>query len=393
MNTPFFVGLGHYSRTGKDTFANYLIGHLESKLLIRKRPLAWKLKEITYNFYAWAGMMPPNTMRHQKGGRDRDVMLPALGMTPVEVWVAFGTKAVRNNVYDRTWLDYLLKSNHQERVIIIPDVRFPNEADAIKEAGGVLIKIVRPGYGPRKTIADRALVGYTGWDYVFGGEGTMFALKRYAEDFANYLTGQGPQPFQAASSRDRHLSVENIEPWEAHEDPPRPCSTSTATCSSPWTWRPQGGDPATTKSFRSPACRLDAELKPSTIPAALLHRDQTRLPGRAEPQAQFKHNIPMEQLLLHAPSQDRVKDLFVEWFESLDLPFKKSLVPMAHNWAFESSWLKEWLGVTLYDQIWFSLARDGMLLAIAINDRAAMRGEAIPFSHVSLAYSAVSSAS
>jgi DNA polymerase III epsilon subunit-like protein len=92
----------------------------------------------------------------------------------------------------------------------------------------------------------------------------------------------------------------------------------------------------------------------------------------------------MEELLLNAPEQDKVKDLFVEWFESLDLPFKKSLVPMAHNWAFESSWLKEWLGVTLFDDIWFSHARDGMLLAIAINDRAAMRGEPLPFNRVGL---------
>ena len=58
-----------------------------------------------------------------------------------------------------------------------------------------------------------------------------------------------------------------------------------------------------------------------------------------------------------------MKDLFVEWFERLDLPFKKGLVPLAHNWAFESSWLKEWLGITLFDEIWYSHARDGMLLA------------------------------
>ena len=92
----------------------------------------------------------------------------------------------------------------------------------------------------------------------------------------------------------------------------------------------------------------------------------------------------MEQLLLHAPSQDKVHDLFVEWFERLDLPFKKSLVPMAHNWAFEASFLKEWMGIPLFEEIWYSHARDGMLLAIAINDKAAFRGEPIPFNRVGL---------
>ena len=129
---------------------------------------------------------------------------------------------------------------------------------------------------------------------------------------------------------------------------------------------------------------LDSELKPAANLRPFYMTIKPNFPERAEKQAQYKHNISIEELLLHAADQDKVKDLFVEWFQTLDLPFKKSLVPMAHNWAFESSWLKEWLGVTLFDEIWFSHARDGMLLAIAINDKAAMRGEPIPFNRVGL---------
>ena len=95
-------------------------------------------------------------------------------------------------------------------------------------------------------------------------------------------------------------------------------------------------------------------------------------------------SIPMEELLLHAPTQDKVRDLFVEWFERLDLPFKKSLVPLAHTWAFEASFLKAWMGINLFEDLWLGLARDGMLLALAINDRAAFRGEEIPFNRVGL---------
>ena len=42
------------------------------------------------------------------------------------------------------------------------------------------------------------------------------------------------------------------------------------------------------------------------------------------------------------------------------------------------------MGVTLFEELWYSHARDGMLLAIAINDKAAFRGEAIPFNRVGL---------
>jgi DNA polymerase III epsilon subunit-like protein len=129
---------------------------------------------------------------------------------------------------------------------------------------------------------------------------------------------------------------------------------------------------------------LGPDLKPAQGLMPFYTEIKPDFPERAEKQAMWKHNIPMEQVLLHAPSQDKVRDLFVEWFERLDLPFKKSLVPMAHNWAFEASFLKAWMGVQLFEEIWYSHARDGMLLAIAINDKAAFRGEAIPFNRVGL---------
>ena len=221
MSNTLVIGLGHYSRTGKDTFANYLIallGKHAPQVRVLKRSLAWKLKQVTHELYAWAGIQPPEHYETREGEKDRDIVLPALSMTPVEVWVAFGTKAVRNNVYDRTWLDYLLKSNLSTDVLIVPDVRFPNEADAIKAAGGVTIKIVRPGYGPRKTVADRALLGYDGWDYVLGDGGTMESLNLAARPFAAWAAGEADRPIQTSAERAQSLTVEKIEPWEPPAD-------------------------------------------------------------------------------------------------------------------------------------------------------------------------------
>ncbi len=210
------IGFGHYSRTGKDSVANYFLECLseyKSSMRAIKRSLAWKLKQTCFELYSWAGVMPPEHYETKEGEEDRELFLPALQMTVVELWVAFGTKAVRNNVYDRTWLDYLLKSNLSTDVLIVPDVRFPNEADAIKAAGGVTIKIVRPGYGPRKTVADRALLGYDGWDYVLGDGGTMESLNLAARPFAAWAAGEADQPIQTPAERARALTVEKIEPW------------------------------------------------------------------------------------------------------------------------------------------------------------------------------------
>lgn len=168
---PVIIGLGHYSRTGKDTFANALVdilNEMDPTLRVGRKSFASKLKEIAHDLYGWAGLQDEAYYNNPATEHERDVVLPALGMSPVEVWVKLGTSAVREQVYDFTWVDYLLKTDHRLDVIVIPDVRFPNEIDAIREAGGHLIKIVRDGYGPKMTVADLALIYYGGWDNVIG---------------------------------------------------------------------------------------------------------------------------------------------------------------------------------------------------------------------------------
>lgn len=193
---PIIIGLGHYSRTGKDTFANGLVDSLQEmdpKLKVGRRSFATKLKEVTSDLYGWAGLEGEAFYNDPANEYLRDVKLPALGMTPVEVWVQFGTPAVREKVYDLTWVDYLLKTDHGLDVIVIPDVRFQNEIRAIRDAGGYLIKIVRDGYGPKMTVADLALIYYKGWDNVIGdrppsaSEGIKH-LRNWASRYAAKIT-------------------------------------------------------------------------------------------------------------------------------------------------------------------------------------------------------------
>ena len=205
------IGLGHYSRTGKDSLANYLIQDLRSSGLVAKKiPFAWKLKQICHDLYAWDGLREPEFYDTTDGEKFRDIKLPTIGKTPVEIWVAMGTPAVRNNVYMDTWINFVLKSDHQADVIVIPDVRFPNEIQAVRDAGGWLAKIVRPGYGPRDTVADRALVGYDGWDAVIGGSGKMSELERWALDLSDSISGDLPYPVQTREAMLAALAVEKI---------------------------------------------------------------------------------------------------------------------------------------------------------------------------------------
>ena len=129
---------------------------------------------------------------------------------------------------------------------------------------------------------------------------------------------------------------------------------------------------------------LDSDFKPLAAVRPFYTLVKPEHPERESEAAKQKHKIPMSELLLHAPEATRVADWLFDWFLALKLPFKKCLVPLAHNWAFESSFLKAWLGVEQTDLIFHSHARDGMLYAIALNDKAAFAGEPVPFPRVGL---------
>ena len=208
------IGLGHYSRTGKDTFANALVQDITNrsggKTRIKKIPFAWKLKDICHQLYAWDGLREAEFYDTTEGEKFRDIKLPTIGKTPVEIWVAMGTPAVREQVYSDTWIDYLLKSALGLDVLVIPDVRFPNEVAAIRQMGGTLIKVVRPGYGPRPTVADRALIGWTGWDYVIGSSGRMAELSDWASAFGLALEGGLGMPHQTDEQKRLAMAVETI---------------------------------------------------------------------------------------------------------------------------------------------------------------------------------------
>lgn len=73
------------------------------------------------------------------------------------------------------WTDavYWAIEEHKPRVVLIPDVRFPNEAEMVKAMGGELIRCTRMVNGeqyidPTRSAthpSETALDGYEGWDW------------------------------------------------------------------------------------------------------------------------------------------------------------------------------------------------------------------------------------
>jgi molybdopterin-guanine dinucleotide biosynthesis protein len=68
---------------------------------------------------------------------------------------------------ENLWVDTLLRRvvETPADLILVDDVRFPNEVEAIKNAGGKVIKLLRGG-SDDPHISERALIGYEGFDLV-----------------------------------------------------------------------------------------------------------------------------------------------------------------------------------------------------------------------------------
>ncbi len=131
---------------------------------------------------------------------------------------------------------------------------------------------------------------------------------------------------------------------------------------------------------------LDADLKPREDIRPFYHNIAPLYPERqpAGRGAGSIHGLDIYELAENAPSSERVADLLVGWFEALDLPVGKKLVPLAHNYEFEARFSTAWLGHEMFNDLFYWQARDGMRLALSLNDQAAFNGDPVPYSLVGL---------
>ena len=149
-------------------------------------------------------------------------------------------------------------------------------------------------------------------------------------------------------------------------------------------WETTGRRPGYHEIIQVGIIPLNNDLKPSETIRPFYHNIKPLHPERAQKQAMKVNGMSLDDLLRYAPEPGKIADLLREWFEKLDLPQYKQIMPMAHNWAFESAFAMSWLGEDEMGAIFHAHFRDSMGLAVAVNDLSACHGEKIPFPSVSL---------
>ena len=201
---PSLIGISGKMGSGKDTLSivlNYLadkdapdwIGRWEQdveEFTYKNKKYSEKLKYmVCFLIGCSRSDLEDRDFKEKELGEEWD------GLTPRKLLQLLGTEAGRQIIHPNIWVNALFAdykvtndcsqhsdglwytSEHGEEESevtpvypnwIITDVRFPNEAKAIKDRGGILIRINRPQLIERdfEHLSETALDDYNGFDYV-----------------------------------------------------------------------------------------------------------------------------------------------------------------------------------------------------------------------------------
>lgn len=191
------VGISGYAGSGKDTLAKYMIDNLAAGGVIMKFASTLKAvaslltgipKEMfedqefkkTYMSSDW-------DMIHRSRVLGSDSIITTATKTTIRDFLQkLGTDAIRNGLHENAWVNALVANAKRElsenpnKWVIVTDVRFPNEAEAIRNMGGAVVRIVRPGVSPVNAhISETALDDYD-FDLYVQNDGTEEDLSAFS---------------------------------------------------------------------------------------------------------------------------------------------------------------------------------------------------------------------
>jgi hypothetical protein len=168
------VGLSGWARSGKDTAAKYFIEELGHIRVSFADPIREALSRL--NPYVDCGVefraTPLSWVVNKVGWEDAKEFCPDVR----RLLQRFGTEVARELWDEDFWVNAAIRSAPDGSKIVFSDVRYPNEADAVKKLGGYVIRIERPEVGPaNKHTSETALNDYD-FDEVVVNDGTIKEL-------------------------------------------------------------------------------------------------------------------------------------------------------------------------------------------------------------------------
>lgn len=173
------LGLSGYAQVGKDTLGAALVKNYG----FTRFAFADALKEVVYRLDPWV----PDVREESDGSERLSSLVDRVGWekakTNLEVrrlLQKMGTEAGREVLGQNIWVDTVL-NQIGDRDAVITDCRFPNEAQAVKDRGGFVVRVTRPGV--EAVNAHPSETSLDGWNFdaVVGNSGALDDVEVLAE--------------------------------------------------------------------------------------------------------------------------------------------------------------------------------------------------------------------
>lgn len=154
------IGICGFIGSGKDTIADYLVNIHQ----FRRESFANTLKDAVAAVFGWDRTMLEGRTKQAREWREQvdPWWSQRLNQAITPRWILqyWGTEVCRKGFHDDIWIASLenkLRTSQDD--VVISDCRFPNEIKAIRDQGGVVLRVVR---GPEPEWYDAAVAVNTG---------------------------------------------------------------------------------------------------------------------------------------------------------------------------------------------------------------------------------------
>jgi hypothetical protein len=179
------IGLSGYARSGKDEAAKVLV----EEFGFTRVAFADKLREV---LYALNPMVEPSPTSNPVMVQD---VIDTYGWDGYKETIygdeirrllqRLGTEAGRQTLWDSIWVDAALTGHPDDAKLVVTDCRFPNEAQAIKDRGGVVVRVSRKGVGPANDHPSETSLDDWDFDYGLTNDGTLEEYQSHVRGFVD----------------------------------------------------------------------------------------------------------------------------------------------------------------------------------------------------------------